>query len=75
MSVFDMPEKWESSPEFERMRNFAKPQAEPCKSCDYLDICKGGCHVVSEYVDGNLDAPDPDCPWVVEYRRSQNKEG
>jgi radical SAM protein with 4Fe4S-binding SPASM domain len=39
---------------------------EPCASCDYHALCRGGCKVVSAHVTGDLAAPDPECPRVVD---------
>ncbi len=38
---------------------------EPCASCDYLDICRGGCHAVAQHLRGELLVPDPECPLVI----------
>jgi radical SAM protein with 4Fe4S-binding SPASM domain len=51
---------------FEKFTSWIQRAPEPCRSCEYLDICKGGCHAVSEIVTGDFDNPDPDCPFVVE---------
>jgi radical SAM protein with 4Fe4S-binding SPASM domain len=37
---------------------------EPCASCRWLQICRGGCHVVARHVTGSFSAPDPGCPIV-----------
>ena len=42
--------------------------AEPCRSCHYLSLCRGGCRVVSAHVSGDARAPDPECPRVLDYR-------
>ena len=44
---------------------------EPCRSCAYLELCRGGCRVVSAHVSGDARAPDPECPRVLAYRASQ----
>jgi radical SAM protein with 4Fe4S-binding SPASM domain len=44
---------------------------EPCKSCQYLSLCRGGCRVVSTHVSGDARAPDPECPRVLEYRAAR----
>jgi len=67
LRVFDLKEAWYKSDELGRLRGFAGQMIDPCASCDYLDICKGGCHAVSNYVTGDISLPDPDCPWVVEF--------
>jgi radical SAM protein with 4Fe4S-binding SPASM domain len=40
--------------------------AEPCASCDYHALCRGGCKVVSAHVEGDAAAPDPECPRVID---------
>lgn len=40
--------------------------AEPCASCSYHDLCRGGCKVVSSHVLGDQAAPDPECPRVID---------
>lgn len=42
--------------------------AEPCRSCQYLSLCRGGCRIVSAHVSGDARAPDPECPRVLDYR-------
>ncbi len=72
VSIFDLEEKFKpSGREFDYMRHWETRAQEPCRSCDYLHICKGGCHAVSQFVEGDYQKPDPDCPIVVDYKRSQ----
>jgi radical SAM protein with 4Fe4S-binding SPASM domain len=73
LSVFDLKEAWHDSEELKRLRGLASTMVEPCASCHYLDICKGGCHAVSAYVTGDISSPDPDCPWVVEFEESASR--
>jgi radical SAM protein with 4Fe4S-binding SPASM domain len=40
--------------------------AEPCASCEYHALCRGGCKVVSAHACGDAAAPDPECPRVVD---------
>ncbi len=42
---------------------------EPCRSCTYLSVCRGGCRVVAAHA-GTPAAPDPECPSVVRFRSS-----
>jgi len=44
---------------------------EPCASCEYHTLCRGGCKVVSAHVTGDPSAPDPECPRVVDSRESR----
>lgn len=64
----DMPRAWATAPQLEAFRDYAAAAPEPCASCRYLAICRGGCHVVSEHVTGDRFAPDPECPRVVAHR-------
>ncbi|HBG04845.1 MAG: hypothetical protein A2075_11395 [Geobacteraceae bacterium GWC2_58_44] len=65
-SVFELPRLWNSSPHLARLRSWTDRAPEPCRSCSYLDICKGGCRAVAQFVAGDLYAPDPECPFAVE---------
>ena len=66
LSVFDLAQQWQGSAALTACRRFSAHIAEPCASCAYLSVCKGGCHAVSAFVTGDVTAPDPECPWVVE---------
>jgi radical SAM protein with 4Fe4S-binding SPASM domain len=46
--------------------------SEPCASCTYHSLCRGGCKVVSAHVTGSLAAPDPECPRVVDHVAKNN---
>ena len=47
--------------------------AEPCRSCTYHDLCRGGCRVVSAHVTGDDAAPDPECPRVIDHGASRSR--
>ncbi len=72
LSIFDLKEEWETNKDLQFYRNWTDNAPEPCKSCDYLYMCKGGCHAVSGHVFGDMQYADPDCPWVVEHQ-NRNK--
>jgi radical SAM protein with 4Fe4S-binding SPASM domain len=58
---------WESLGEpglFAAYRNWTGQAPEPCASCRWLAVCRGGCHVVARHVTGDFHAPDPGCPIV-----------
>ena len=57
----------EDDPEFKRWRAYNAGPAQPCASCDLRPVCKGGCKVVSRFVDG-VHGPDPECPRVRAFR-------
>jgi radical SAM protein with 4Fe4S-binding SPASM domain len=63
-SIFDLPQLWNGSEHLLRLRTWADQAPEPCRSCDYLEICKGGCRAVSAFVAGDSYAPDPECPFL-----------
>lgn len=68
ISVFDLPEQFKNpESQLANQRDWAKHTGEPCASCDYLNICKGGCHGVSKFITGDFHNPDPECPFVIEY--------
>lgn len=62
---------WQEDEKFSSLREFYKRAPEPCKSCSYLTLCKGGCRVVSVSHFGDIEHADPDCPKVIEYEREK----
>jgi len=63
-SIFELPRLWNGSEYLLRLRKWADQAPEPCRSCGYLDICKGGCRAVAGFVTGDSFAPDPECPFI-----------
>lgn len=57
---------WDAPAAFAEFRGWTRA-AEPCRSCAYHDLCRGGCRVVSAHA-GDAGAPDPECPRVVDHR-------
>jgi radical SAM protein with 4Fe4S-binding SPASM domain len=63
---------WAEDPLLHAFRSFSSRAPEPCASCTLAPICRGGCKVVTSFVDrargpsGDVpDArPDPECPRV-----------
>jgi radical SAM protein with 4Fe4S-binding SPASM domain len=55
---------------FEAFRSYPARAQEPCRSCEYLSLCKGGCRVVAQGK-GDWWQPDPGCPRVIAYRERQ----
>lgn len=64
-TVTDLASYWTQPDAFGRFRTW-RAAAEPCRSCRYLTQCRGGCRVVSAHA-GDLGAPDPECPRVVDF--------
>ncbi|HTJ41336.1 MAG TPA: radical SAM protein [Kofleriaceae bacterium] len=58
---------WERPDAFALNRGW-RAADEPCRSCTYHALCRGGCKVVSAH-SGDARAPDPECPRVVDHRR------
>ncbi|HVK89529.1 MAG TPA: radical SAM protein [Kofleriaceae bacterium] len=63
---------WSAPDAFGAFRTW-RTAAEPCASCDYHALCRGGCKVVSAHVLGDLSAPDPECPRVIDTPRRDRK--
>lgn len=62
-ALFD---EWSTDEVMKRYRSYHQDEApEPCRTCDYRTLCKGGCRAVSAHVLGTPFAPDPECPRVV----------
>lgn len=51
----------------------APHDAEPCRSCDFREVCRGGCRIVASHLEDAL-GPDPECPRVAAFRRQTNKD-
>jgi radical SAM protein with 4Fe4S-binding SPASM domain len=66
-AVTDLPGYWERDGAFGAFRAWRDAE-EPCASCRYHALCRGGCRVVSAHVEGSAAAPDPECPRVVDAR-------
>jgi radical SAM protein with 4Fe4S-binding SPASM domain len=62
---------WERGDAFGPFRRWRADADEPCRSCDYLALCRGGCRVVTGHVRGSLSEPDPECPRVVDWRAAR----
>lgn len=61
----DMADEWKGNAQLAAFRAYTDAPPAPCSTCDFLAICRGGCHVVSEHVTGQRFAPDPECPRVI----------
>lgn len=72
--VLDVEQSWNTAPTFDVFRRYTTTAEEPCGSCEYLRICRGGCRAVALFLTGRGDAPDPECPRVEEYQRRRRAE-
>ena len=67
-TVDQLGDYWDQPGAFGAFRSWSAPQ-EPCASCEYHSLCRGGCRVVSAHVAGSDRVPDPECPRVVDTKR------
>lgn len=67
-AVTELAAYWARPDAFAPFRSW-RDAAEPCASCTYLSLCRGGCRVVAAHA-GNAAEPDPECPRVVDHRRA-----
>ena len=65
-------DEWQS-PEVSRWHEYHHNAPQPCRSCEYRTICKGGCRAVSRHLTGNYFVPDPECPRVEAFNASRNQ--
>ncbi len=65
VSLVELPDEIAAVPGLHALRTWFRSAPEPCRSCPYLDICKGGCRAVAAHVLGDPFLPDPECPQVV----------
>ena len=70
--VFNLREWWPDARAFAPFRTWADQAPEPCRSCRYLDLCRGGCHAISLVVHGDMMVPDPGCPLVIAHRGAKD---
>ncbi|MFC1890160.1 SPASM domain-containing protein [Thermodesulfobacteriota bacterium] len=61
--ILELKERWDDEDAFPAYRGWTDHAPEPCASCEYLEICKGGCRVVSGFLTGDPYSPDPECPF------------
>jgi radical SAM protein with 4Fe4S-binding SPASM domain len=72
-SIFDVEGTRRAFAEgFGAFRDYVSRAPEPCRSCEYLALCKGGCRVVAS-ARGDWWQPDPGCPRVEEHRRNTQR--
>jgi radical SAM protein with 4Fe4S-binding SPASM domain len=72
IDVGDLPRRgWVDDALLEAFRAFPANPAEPCASCTLRMVCRGGCKVVAEFVDGAI-GPDPECPRVRAHRAAES---
>jgi radical SAM protein with 4Fe4S-binding SPASM domain len=60
-------------PSFFSLTTWPHRAPEPCRSCEYLTLCRGGCRAVALALTGDIDAPDPACPRVAAWNARENR--
>jgi radical SAM protein with 4Fe4S-binding SPASM domain len=63
--VTELASYWSAPGAFGAFRTW-RDAREPCASCEYHALCRGGCKVVSAHSCGDPTAPDPECPRVID---------
>jgi radical SAM protein with 4Fe4S-binding SPASM domain len=59
--VSALPSLWDTHEHFRTFRQ-RRVQDPRCLSCRYLNLCRGGCPLFSEFLTGDFNAADPECP-------------
>jgi radical SAM protein with 4Fe4S-binding SPASM domain len=72
--IIELRGYWDTPEAFGAFRRW-RDAREPCASCDYHALCRGGCKVVSAHVTGDPAAPDPECPRVIDHARRTHRGG
>jgi radical SAM protein with 4Fe4S-binding SPASM domain len=67
----EIARRWHEPATFPTYRGYSAAPPEPCASCDYKRVCRGGCRVVATFVTGDPREPDPECPRVLDWRRDR----
>jgi len=65
--IGEIEKLWHTSDHLSAFRKWVDNAPEPCKSCEYLKICQGGCRANSLFLTGKFETPDPECPYVYDY--------
>ena len=74
--VAGIASRWHESAHLRCFRDLVTNAKEPCRSCEYLPVCRCGCRATALFYNSDFYAPDPECPWVADFHNkncSQNK--
>lgn len=64
---FLIKEIWKKDEWITKLRNIDETNIKgKCCFCKYMEICKGGCHILSFFEEGDIHAPDPRCPHRID---------
>lgn len=70
-AVDQLADYWAEPDAFGAFRTWRNAE-EPCASCTYHSLCRGGCRVVSAHVAGDATRPDPECPRVMAHAKKSS---
>jgi len=71
-NVDTLADYWQDKDAFGAFRDWKSPD-EPCASCEYHSLCRGGCRIVSKHLRGDDRKPDPECPRVVDAKQHRRQ--
>jgi radical SAM protein with 4Fe4S-binding SPASM domain len=60
---------------FPSFRRYLAAPPEPCRSCEYQTLCRGGCRAVAVHINHDPQTPDPECPRVLAYHAATSENG
>jgi radical SAM protein with 4Fe4S-binding SPASM domain len=63
--VWQLPQHWRTSPSLKAYRTWPEDAPEPCQSCGYLELCRGGCRAVAVALTGDFKSGDPECLFAL----------
>ena len=69
--IYGLSDLWDHHPHFQEFRT-RKVTDRHCRKCSYFKICRGGCPLFSLFIEESFNAPDPECPVLVEKRRKNS---
>lgn len=67
-NVFQLPTLWNEHSHFKSFRDRSVAD-ENCVRCKYFEVCRGGCPLFSEFIKGDFNLPDPECPILVKKQK------
>lgn len=71
--IDDLRSYFDQAGAFPPFQSYVKLAEEPCRSCAYLALCRGGCRAVAAHVAGDARRPDPECPRVLDFVAQRGK--
>lgn len=69
----EIASRWGEAGTFPEYRGYSAAPPEPCASCRWQTVCRGGCRVVAKFVTGDPAAPDPECPRVLDFATARGE--